>query len=312
MRQIKKRMMVFAMLGLCFGIFLPATTHAACTNPAGDAGDQVYNTTYSVMQYCNGTNWVGMGGGGAAPAGVSGTAGAIQFSDGANLAADPPNFIWDNSNKRLGVGTPTPSTALDVSGTATATAFVGDGSGLTNLPATAETDPQVGTLTNTKWCTTDGSVINCTTDAPTGGDNLGNHIATTVLRSDTNNTDDLGTTGIRWKDGWFAGNVTATAFLYSSDARLKADIKNMENAREKLSHIHGVSYHYKADKDKKEKIGVLAQDVASVYPEAVATDANGMMAVDYPALVPVLIEAVNELSKEVETLKAELEKKKDQ
>jgi hypothetical protein len=42
-----------------------------------------------------------------------------------------------------------------------------------------------------------------------GADNLGSHIATTVLRSDTHNTDDLGTTAIRWKDGWFAGTVTA-------------------------------------------------------------------------------------------------------
>jgi hypothetical protein len=38
----------------------------------------------------------------------------------------------------------------------------------------AETDPQVGSLTNTKWCTTDGSAVNCTTDAPSGsGDVLG-------------------------------------------------------------------------------------------------------------------------------------------
>lgn len=47
-------------------------------------------------------------------------------------------------------------------------------------------------------------------DAP--ADNLGNHIATTVLRSDTHNTHDLGTTAIRWKDGWFAGAVTADTF----------------------------------------------------------------------------------------------------
>ena len=31
---------------------------------------------------------------------------------------------------------------------------------------TAEVDPKVGTLTNTKWCVTDGSVVNCATDAP--------------------------------------------------------------------------------------------------------------------------------------------------
>lgn len=50
---------------------------------------------------------------------------------------------------------------------------------------------------------------------PSGADNLGDHIATTVLRSDTHNTDDLGTTAIRWKDGWFAGTVTAGTFAGS-------------------------------------------------------------------------------------------------
>jgi len=32
----------------------------------------------------------------------------------------------------------------------------------------AETDPQVGTLTSGKWCTTDGSAVNCTSDPPSG------------------------------------------------------------------------------------------------------------------------------------------------
>ena len=37
----------------------PAGT--GCSNPAGDRGTMVYNTTHSVMQYCNGTDWVGIG-----------------------------------------------------------------------------------------------------------------------------------------------------------------------------------------------------------------------------------------------------------
>jgi len=32
----------------------------------------------------------------------------------------------------------------------------------------SESDPQVGTLTNGKWCTTNGSAVNCTSDAPGG------------------------------------------------------------------------------------------------------------------------------------------------
>ena len=50
---------------------------------------------------------------------------------------------------------------------------------------------------------------------PSGADNLGNHIATQNIVSDTNNTDDLGTTAIRWKDGWFAGTVTSSTFAGS-------------------------------------------------------------------------------------------------
>jgi len=40
--------------------------------------------------------------------------------------------------------------------------------GLADTALQAETDPGINTLTNTKWCTTDGSVINCTSDAPSG------------------------------------------------------------------------------------------------------------------------------------------------
>jgi hypothetical protein len=43
-------------------------------------------------------------------------AGALQFNDGSNaFAADDVNLVWDNTNKRLGVGTATPGYPLDVS-----------------------------------------------------------------------------------------------------------------------------------------------------------------------------------------------------
>jgi hypothetical protein len=47
----------------------------------------------------------------ASPAGV---AGAIQFSDGSAFASDASNLFWDDTNKRLGVGTNAPSALLNV------------------------------------------------------------------------------------------------------------------------------------------------------------------------------------------------------
>lgn len=51
--------------------------YAACLNPAGDEGDQIYNLNHHVMQYCNGTDWTAMVGNAASatcvpvcPAGV--------------------------------------------------------------------------------------------------------------------------------------------------------------------------------------------------------------------------------------------------
>jgi hypothetical protein len=49
----------------------------------------------------------------ATPSGVSG---AIQFSDGSAFASDAANFFWNNTTKRLGLGTNSPTQALDVIG----------------------------------------------------------------------------------------------------------------------------------------------------------------------------------------------------
>jgi hypothetical protein len=60
--------------------------------------------------YGNGSNLTGVS---ATP---SGSAGSIQFSGGAAVSSDSSNFFWNNTNKRLGIGTATTSAKLHLSG----------------------------------------------------------------------------------------------------------------------------------------------------------------------------------------------------
>lgn len=102
-----------------------------------------------------------------------------------------------------------------------------------------------------------------------------------------------------------SGNLTATAFLYSSDRRLKENIQILTGGLAKLERIEPVTFSYISDTTHRMRLGVMAQDVEAVYPEAVVTDAKtGLKSVDYPALVPVLIQSVKELKADNDNLRA--------
>lgn len=92
-----------------------------------------------------------------------------------------------------------------------------------------------------------------------------------------------------------ANNLTAAAFLYSSDKRLKENIIPLTGGLTKLDAITPVSFRFISDTTHTERLGVIAQEVEKVYPQAVINGSDGFKKVDYPALVPVLIQAVKEL-----------------
>ena len=98
------------------------------------------------------------------------------------------------------------------------------------------------------------------------------------------------------------GDVTA---YYSSDERLKDNKKNIENALEKVESLNGVEFDWNDKQDVYEghDIGVIAQEVEKIAPEIVNTRDNGYKAVKYEKLVPLLIEAIKELSNEIKELK---------
>ena len=101
-----------------------------------------------------------------------------------------------------------------------------------------------------------------------------------------------------------AGDVTAYKILQSSDSRLKKNISTIDNGLKKINAMRGVNYQLL--RDNTNHVGLIAQEVEKVVPEVVTENSDGMKAVNYGAMVSVLIEAVKELSQEVESLKAKL------
>ncbi len=94
------------------------------------------------------------------------------------------------------------------------------------------------------------------------------------------------------------GNVLATSFLYSSDRRLKTDIRPVEDSLEKLTRLSGVTFEWKkplSEEAKRTQLGVIAQEVEAQFPQAVVTDREGVKRVNYPSLIAPVIEAIKEL-----------------
>lgn len=102
------------------------------------------------------------------------------------------------------------------------------------------------------------------------------------------------------------GNFIATGDVTAfSDERLKKNVKTIENALDKVNQLRGVEFE-RVDIDKKQ-IGVIAQEVEKIMPEVVS-QGQDYKSVSYGNLVGLLIEAVKDLTKEVETLKAQINK----
>lgn len=106
-------------------------------------------------------------------------------------------------------------------------------------------------------------------------------------------------------------------WLLLSDIRFKENITPIESPLEKVLNIEGVSFNWKKEAFRGQKIpegmhyGVIAQQVENIIPEVVKTDLSGEKTVAYTEIIPVLIEAIKEQQKEMEILKAELKELKE-
>lgn len=102
-----------------------------------------------------------------------------------------------------------------------------------------------------------------------------------------------------------AGDVVAASTAFS-DERLKDNIKPIENSLEAIKKLNGVTYDWKANG--KSSIGVIAQNIQEVFPELVKEvqpigEDEKRLTVNYDGLIGVLIEAVKDLTNQVNELK---------
>ena len=94
-----------------------------------------------------------------------------------------------------------------------------------------------------------------------------------------------------------------------SDIRYKTNIRQISDAFEKVEALHAVTFDWKQAEypdinfDDARQVGLIAQEVRKVLPEAVTEDSNGYLSVAYSSLIPLLIEGMKEQQKQIDELK---------
>ena len=237
------------------------------------------------------------------------------------ISADQTNVIlFSSNNEKLR----TTGAGVSISGVCTATSFRGDGSQLDGLNnnqlldsnSTVRAQATTSGLTITGQLTNNGNIqltsANPEIELNNGGPRFRVPSANVLtihtgsgFGSSENERLRVNTTGITVTgSGTFTGDVIAFS---SSDITLKKDISPIKNALDMVNSISGNTFTWNTGLTPYENgtkdTGILAQEIEALgLPGVTITRGNGVKAVRYDRLIPVLIEAVKELTSKVNSL----------
>lgn len=108
------------------------------------------------------------------------------------------------------------------------------------------------------------------------------------------------------------GDVCASNVTCPSDSRFKTDVQELQDCLAKVGRLRPVSYDWKRDEfpdrnfEDARQVGLIAQELETVFPTFVRTDEAGYKSVDYSRLTPVLIGALQEQQRQIDALQSEL------
>lgn len=300
-------------------------------NPSG-GNVGIGTTSPSTILSVEGTNQISHkyngGGGSSAPLyiGQFDSSGNVSINNAANadlwIGTNNSRAMTIKSGGNVGIGTPSPSEKLDVNGTSiirgTAT-FQSNvnivDSNVLNLGSNQGGGATLKYNSNGNLDITPRSGYN--TIFTTGNVGIGTTANTYVSRlvldgAVDNNTLECKHTGtgsvynvIFVNGNGYVGDIrtngSSTSFNTTSDYRLKQDFKSF-NGLDLVSKIKVYDYAWKVDNSRMN--GVIAHELQEVVPYAVTgeKDAEQMQSVDYSKLVPILVQAIQELQDKINKL----------
>ncbi len=118
------------------------------------------------------------------------------------------------------------------------------------------------------------------------------------------NAQNLGRPANRWLAVW-----ALLGAIQTSDRRLKRDIKDLRYGLTEVRRLRPVSYRWRDQEGGVVRLGLIAQEVQEVVPEAVQVpdEPDGMLGMNYGDLVPVLIKAIQEQQAQIDALQREVD-----
>jgi hypothetical protein len=214
--------------------------------------------------------------------GNSGSGAWLQATNSDDLSLEYPLILNPNGGA-VGIGTASPGTKLHLAG------------GMFTIDHTA---PYI------KMIDQDGGAV-IQMGSATGTFLLSNVTASTDMMS-------VGSTGNLVIFGSSAQKASGTAWVNPSDARLKNIDGPYEHGLNEIAKLDTVRFHFKPDNVRhlpsdKEIVGMIAQDVQKVFPEAVTMERDGYLTLDTSPINFAVINAIKELKADNDNLRAEFE-----